>query len=639
MALRNALAAAQASLRNVAADFTVKRIDAVSLVFVFGIRAGRRYDKRTMMRRGFVGLTLMALTLWAVGACTSSDDSTGSNVDPAPSPTTSSTTDADAVPPGVQVGPEGSTFTLNGVVVTIPPGAVSTSTTINVTEDSTTPPGYVVDGKVYRFSPTGLHFAVPVTITLPAQPAAKTIYWSLDGNENAYESLPTTYDTAGATTKISHFSSGFVGTSSTGVTCVTKTAVMADTAPGNCITTMLVESPKFWFTTYDGAPSGDAKAAIETDSAGLKSLLADYDPVPRFYANASHSVYKSKYCCGDWGTANVSSNNLTSFTADGKRDTIDPNSTQCRDANNQYMPELTVQCSGGGLTIGDGSSPSDAGADDASTDASPGDAGTDAGVDDASTDAGPGDAGTDAGVCLGTATIDPYSSSDVTPVNLPPYSFGCGPLASHPTARIVEFTKPVNFTLWQNHMLLSDNSATSHLRAGCDGTSTDIASHSYDCRTSTVTSLSPGRYTFIACDSTGAFIAEPVPVGVNANTSCGTASPAGPSSHRVYDATTKLYFQYTPTFSGTFRIQVSSPQTIPMRVGLVRAELQTTCDDRATDLIDTGPTTDPQTASLCTDNGSMTSSGTASLVGGTTYWIVLSEMSSGMQPGATLVGP
>ena len=53
---------------------------------------------------------------------------------------------------GFDVGPSGGSFTKDGVVVTVPPGALSSRVTITVTTDSTIPPGYAVHGKVYRFA-------------------------------------------------------------------------------------------------------------------------------------------------------------------------------------------------------------------------------------------------------------------------------------------------------------------------------------------------------------------------------------------------------------------------------------------------------------------------------------------------------
>lgn len=68
-------------------------------------------------------------------ACASSDGGTSSGA-PAPG--------------AVDVGPEGKTITLQGVTLTIPPGALHTRVAIRVTDDEPAPAGYAVSGKVYR---------------------------------------------------------------------------------------------------------------------------------------------------------------------------------------------------------------------------------------------------------------------------------------------------------------------------------------------------------------------------------------------------------------------------------------------------------------------------------------------------------
>ena len=63
----------------------------------------------------------------------------------------------------------------NGAKVVIPPGALATGTTIAITQTSAgappLPAGFSVSGQMFAFTPHGTTFALPVTITLPFDPA------------------------------------------------------------------------------------------------------------------------------------------------------------------------------------------------------------------------------------------------------------------------------------------------------------------------------------------------------------------------------------------------------------------------------------------------------------------------------------
>ena len=96
----------------------------------------------------------------ALGACGGSDDGgTG----------TQST--------GTIIGAAGGTLIApNGASVVIPPGALATNTTITITQTSAgSPPlpgGFSSFGQMFAFTPHGTTFAVPVTLTVPFNPAA-----------------------------------------------------------------------------------------------------------------------------------------------------------------------------------------------------------------------------------------------------------------------------------------------------------------------------------------------------------------------------------------------------------------------------------------------------------------------------------
>lgn len=79
-------------------------------------------------------------------------------------------------PVGTVVGAAGGTVLgPNGAKVVIPPGALATDTTINIAQIAASatalPSGFTVLGQMFAFTPHGTTFAVPVTVTLPFDPA------------------------------------------------------------------------------------------------------------------------------------------------------------------------------------------------------------------------------------------------------------------------------------------------------------------------------------------------------------------------------------------------------------------------------------------------------------------------------------
>jgi Calx-beta domain/ZU5 domain len=77
---------------------------------------------------------------------------------------------------GTVVGAAGGTVTgPNGAKVVIPAGALATDTTINIEQIASStavlPAGFSVSGQIFAFTPHGTTFAVPVTMTLPFNPA------------------------------------------------------------------------------------------------------------------------------------------------------------------------------------------------------------------------------------------------------------------------------------------------------------------------------------------------------------------------------------------------------------------------------------------------------------------------------------
>jgi hypothetical protein len=111
------------------------------------------------------------------------------------------------------IGSSGGVGRLGAAFLTVPPGAVSQPTAIRVTVLSGSPPsGYTAYSSVYEFSPAGLTFAKPATIVLPEHgaPASSSVYWSTSEG-GGYAPLATTLGANSATAKVTHFSTGFVG--------------------------------------------------------------------------------------------------------------------------------------------------------------------------------------------------------------------------------------------------------------------------------------------------------------------------------------------------------------------------------------------------------------------------------------------
>lgn len=264
--------------------------------------------------------------------------------------------------------------------------------------------------------------------------------------------------------------------------------------------------------------------------------------------------------------------------------------------------------------------------DDAGDDAGPDDAGSEGAADGGEADAS---ADADAGACIAAPVVDPRSLGEAGPgQSFPAGSFGCplgASLGQVPRARVMTFTAPVRFTMWEAHAAgIQSNASRAHVRAGCDGASPVlVANGGYNCRTSSSV-LDPGTYTFVSCDALGQFYADPIPTATNTNVSCATAATLLTGQARVYDGT-KLYFKAP---AGTIPRTVSVSSADGMTAGAYRMTVQTTCDDPSTNVLVVAP------------GGTM--SGTVCIAGsddhglpaapaGSTYWFVLDAIDPGLR--------
>lgn len=112
------------------------------------------------------------------------------------------------------VDASGEILGLEGLTLTIPAGALEEPTEISiVATDRSAPEPFHAFSPLFRFEPSGLEFAVPVTVTLPfdGEREIATVFWT-ERESDAFSARPTETEGYFATATIHHFSQGFVGT-------------------------------------------------------------------------------------------------------------------------------------------------------------------------------------------------------------------------------------------------------------------------------------------------------------------------------------------------------------------------------------------------------------------------------------------
>ncbi|HMJ52417.1 MAG TPA: hypothetical protein VK540_10080 [Polyangiaceae bacterium] len=248
----------------------------------------------------------------------------------------------------VDLGPSGGKFETAGLVIDVPQGAVDHQLTISVTIAGRSADGYAVHGLVYRFTPEGLHFANPISVSFPTGMLGESVFWSTEGDDSRFERLETTIEQGRATARVAHFSLAFVGVAkapqadaeadgSRGVTCTVKRSVVPPKLEDPCTDDVTVEEDvKFWLTTHNNDPEG----AITTNSSGIIRLY-NFSQLAIFVAqDAAHTLYRG-YTDGDADSNNFGigyrSGTTLTFTMDGYR----YGSGGCG-----VVPLIAVQCSG-----------------------------------------------------------------------------------------------------------------------------------------------------------------------------------------------------------------------------------------------------------------------------------------------------
>lgn len=114
------------------------------------------------------------------------------------------------------VNSTGGMIALEGAVIELPAGAVEGDTEITITSTTETPQGeFKRNSPVYRFEPAGFEFKVPVTVRLAwvgTPDGTPQIYWT--DAQGTFKPIGGTIGAGKVTAEITHFSRGFVGTTS-----------------------------------------------------------------------------------------------------------------------------------------------------------------------------------------------------------------------------------------------------------------------------------------------------------------------------------------------------------------------------------------------------------------------------------------
>jgi hypothetical protein len=174
------------------------------------------------------------------------------------------------------IGAAGGQVSMSGVVLNVPSGALAGPTPITVTEDPAGPPaGYVALTPLFRFSPDGIVFARPVTVTfttIESMPSAH-VYWSRPTGPD-YDLLPTTWSGTTATAAVTHFSGGFVGSLAEDGGGFAD-AVASSDASAEDATASAEASAEDATTADEGAPEGGPPADGATAEEGGVGLDAE----------------------------------------------------------------------------------------------------------------------------------------------------------------------------------------------------------------------------------------------------------------------------------------------------------------------------------------------------------------------------
>jgi hypothetical protein len=170
------------------------------------------------------------------------------------------------------VGSSGGTVHVEGVVLTIPAGALAADTPISITPSSdAVPSDYDALSQLYSFGPDGTVFLHPITVsfTLTSADPDPVVFWS--NPAGGYDALPTTASAASASASISHFSKGFAGRGHH------REDAAVETGPGMVDAQVDAEPMEATATADAGVEDAGAEDAVA--DAGVVDPVADADAV------------------------------------------------------------------------------------------------------------------------------------------------------------------------------------------------------------------------------------------------------------------------------------------------------------------------------------------------------------------------
>ncbi len=131
----------------------------------------------------------------------------------------------------MMIGASGGEVALGDLRLTVPAGALASTTAITITETTMpTPAGYRAFSPLYEFEPAGLMFSMPATLTLPIRSGAAdvplaTLFWSRQSDgTGGFERRGGTPDGTNLTAEIEHFSTGSSPTASITRSCPIRRA-------------------------------------------------------------------------------------------------------------------------------------------------------------------------------------------------------------------------------------------------------------------------------------------------------------------------------------------------------------------------------------------------------------------------------
>lgn len=172
------------------------------------------------------------------------------------------------------IGPAGGRVESAGVVVEVPAGALAEEVSIAIAEATGGAPALgSARSKVFAFTPHGLKFAKPVTITLPLTAAAEpgdTVLWAEEGATTWTPVDGATLADGKATARVSAFSYGSVGSADVPLTPTadTFTIEVLDGATEVCSRTIPLAAGGFSkIIHYYGGSPGRLEAEFTTQGA------------------------------------------------------------------------------------------------------------------------------------------------------------------------------------------------------------------------------------------------------------------------------------------------------------------------------------------------------------------------------------